>query len=192
MKKIILSAVTSACFLIPSASAESAFFVKANIAYSKLNKVKDIKSKNDVAFGVGLGYNYLDNARIDITLDHLVNPKFAGDNQTISGNINTLLFNFFVDVADISIAKIFIGAGGGMGRTEAKISGNQNSTNNGKAKAKYSTAYAMYIGTGIKFAPGTTAELTYSYRYLGETKEFKNENFKFKGQHLSAGIRFDL
>ena len=41
-----------------------------------MNKVKSIKSKNDIEFGIGAGYNYLDNVRLDLTFDHLVNPKF--------------------------------------------------------------------------------------------------------------------
>lgn len=193
MKKIILSAIASTCFLASSANAvESDFFVKANIAYSKLNKVKSIKSKNDIAFGIGAGYNYLDNVRLDLTFDHFVNPKFKSKDKTISGNINTLLLNGFVDLVDISVAKIFAGVGAGVGQAQAKISGDQNLANNGKAKQRYSLAYALYLGTGVEFAPGITAEVAYSYRSLGETKKLNGSDIKFQGQHLSAGLRFDL
>ena len=193
MKKIILSAIASTCFLASSANAvESNFFVKANIAYSKLNKIKSIKSKNDIAFGIGAGYNYLDNVRIDLTFDHFVNPKFKSKDKTISGDINTLLLNGFVDLVDISVAKIFAGVGAGVGQAQAKVSGDKDPKNNGKAKQRYSLAYALYLGTGVEFAPGITAEVTYSYRSLGETKKLNRSDIKFQGQHLSAGLRFDL
>lgn len=193
MKKIILSTVACACILTSGAQAvESDFFVKANIAYSKLDKVKSVKSKNDIAFAIGAGYNYLDNVRLDLTFDHFVNPKFKNNGKTINGDINTLLLNGFVDIVDISLAKIFVGAGAGVGQAQAKISGDATVANNGKAKQQYSIAYALYLGSAVEFAPGVTAELTYSYRSLGETKKLNNSDIKFKGQHLSAGIRFDL
>ena len=193
MKKIILSAIASTCFLTSAANAvESDFFVKANLAYSKLNKTSGAKSKNDIAFGVGLGYNYLDNVRIDLTFDHFVNPKFKSKSKTISGDLNTLLLNAFVDLADISLAKIFAGAGIGVGQAQAKISGDADPAENGKAKKKYGMAYALYLGTGVEFAPGITAEVTYSYRHMGETKKINGSDVKFEGQQLGAGVRFDL
>jgi len=193
MKKIILSTIFSTCILASSAQAiEHDFFVKANASYSKLDKARSAKSRGDVSFGAGIGYNYLDNVRLDLTFDHFVNPQFKDGNKTIKGDVNTLLLNGFIDLVDISIAKIFAGVGVGFGQTKATISGDTIAINNGKAKQQYSAAYALYLGTGIEFAPGITAELTYSYRALGETKEFNNSGVKFKGQLLSAGIRFDL
>jgi opacity protein-like surface antigen len=193
MKKIILSSVVGLCLLTPTANAvESDFFVKANLAYSKLDKAKGLKSKKDVAFGVGLGYNYLENVRLDLTFDHFINPKFASGNKSIKGNVNSLLLNGIVDIVDISIAKIFIGAGAGVGQTQATVSGDTIVANNGKAKQEYSVAYALYLGSAMEFAPGIFAELSYSYRYIGETKKLNNSDIKFKGQHLSVGLRFDL
>ena len=193
MKKIILSTIFSTCILASSAQAiEHDFFVKANVAYSKLDKARNTKSKSDLSFGVGVGYNYLDNVRLDLTFDHFVNPRFKNGKKIIKGDVNTLLLNGFVDLVDISIAKIFAGVGVGFGQTQATIAGDTVVANNGKAKQQYSAAYALYLGTGIEFAPGITAELTYSYRALGETKELNSSGVKFKGQHLSAGIRFDL
>ena len=193
MKKLILSTIASTFILASSAHAiENDIFIKANIAYSKLDKARNAKSKNDVSFGIGAGYNYLDNVRLDLTFDHFVNPQFKNGKKTIKGDVNTLLLNGFVDLVDISIAKIFAGVGVGFGKAQATISGDDVAANNGKAKQQYSAAYALYLGTGVEFAPGITAELTYSYRALGETKKLNDSGVKFKGQHLSAGIRFDL
>ena len=193
MKKIILSTIASIFILASSAQAiEHDFFVKANIAYAKLDKARSSKSKGDVSFGIGAGYNYLDNVRLDLTFDHFVNPRFKNGKKIIKGDVNTLLLNGFVDLVDISIAKLFAGVGVGFGQTQATISGDTVVANNGKAKQQYSVAYALYLGTGIEFAPGITAALTYSYRALGETKDLNSSGVKFKGQLLSAGIRFDL
>ena len=193
MKKIILPAIVSACFLVSSANAvENNFFVKTNMILSKLNKVNGFKSNKDIVFGIGAGYNYMDNVRFDLTFDHFVNPKLKGGGKTISGNINTLLLNSFVDLADISVAKVFIGAGVGFGQVQAKISGDEVKENNGKSKKKNSPAYALYLGASVQLAQNITAEITYSYRSLGKTKKINNSNVKFHGNHLGAGIRFDL
>lgn len=193
MKKIILSTLASTVILASTAqAAESDFFIKGNLAAVKLEKVKGAKSKKDFSFGIGFGYHYLDNVRLDLTFDHFANPKFTNGNRTISSNVNTLLLNSFVDLVDISIAKIFVGAGAGFGQAKADLKGDAIAANNGKARQQYSLAYALYLGSSVEFAPGITAELTYSYRSLGQTKEFNGSSLKFKGQQLSAGVRFDL
>lgn len=197
MKNRILSGFISIfvfviSFATNSFARENDFFFKANLGYSKLNKVHSYSAKRDFSFGVGVGYHYLNNVRIDLTFDHFIGPKWKKDNKTISGDANTFMLNGFVDLFDLSIAKIFTGAGAGFGYTKASFSGDPVAKNNGKVKANYSLAYAAYLGASVEFFPGATAELIYSYRHLGKTKEFQGSSIKFEGQNLAAGIRIDF
>ena len=66
MKKVLLTAAAVSVLATSSAYAmEDMFYVKANVGWSKLNKVDGFKSKNDVHFGLGAGYHVMDNARVD-------------------------------------------------------------------------------------------------------------------------------
>ena len=200
MKKILLTTAAVAVLATSSAYAmEDTFYVKAQAGWSKMAKSKGLKSKNDVSFGVGAGYHVMDNARVDLTFDHFVNPthkgKLDGLDTKIKGDVNTLLLNGFVDLFDADIAKVFVGAGVGVSQVKAKasatVAGVSLST---KAKQKYNLAFAGYVGTSYEFTPGVTGELTYSYRDMGKTKKFKNTTLTahYKGHNVGAGVRFDI
>ena len=193
MKKILLTTVATAVLASSSAYAtEGNFFVKANIGWTKMNKIKGLKSKNNAFFGVGAGYHVMDNVRLDLTFDHFVNPEFKKGGKKIKGEVNTLLLNGFIDLFDISIAKVFAGAGIGSAQVKAKKSGDPVPANNGSAKQKYNIAYAAYLGASVEFAPGMTGELAYSYRNMGKTKKLNGTDFDFKGHNVGVAVRFEL
>ena len=201
MKKVLLTAAAVSVLATSSAYAmEDMFYVKANVGWAKLTDHKDegakFKSKNDVHFGVGAGYHVMDNARVDLTFDHFVNPtfKYAEDkvNVKIKGEVNTLLLNGYFDVFSLDAMKVFVGAGVGLGQVSAKATSNM-STKTIKLKQKNTFAYAGYLGASYEFTQGVTGELSYSYRDMGKTK--KIEGYKavhFKGHHVTAGVRFDI
>jgi len=193
MKKILLT--TAAAVILSTSSvyaAEDAFYVKANVGWSKLTKIQGLKSNNDVLFGVGAGYYVMDNARVDLTFDHFVNPTHKKGNVKIKGNANTLLLNGYVDLFDIDAFKVFVGAGVGAGQVKGTKSGDPILANNGKAKQKTGLAFAGYVGGSYEFTPGVTGELAYSYRDLGKTKAVNNAKFAYRGHNVGAGIRFDI
>jgi opacity protein-like surface antigen len=195
MKKILLTTAAVAVLATSSAYAmEDTFYVKAQAGWSKMTKQKSMKSKNDVSFGVGAGYHVMDNARVDLTFDHFVNPTHKGkdvdgDNAKFKGEINTLLLNGFVDLFDADIAKVFVGAGVGVSQVKAKWSRDFPTI---KAKQKYNLAFAGYVGTSYEFTPGVTGELTYSYRDMGKTKKVNGNATHYKGHNVGAGVRFDI
>ena len=205
MKKILLTTVAAAVLASSSAYAmEDMFYVKANVGWSKLNKVKGLKSKNDVFFGVGAGYYVVDGIRLDLTFDHFVNPTHKGSRTIngvkvdgkLKGEVNTVMFNGYVNLFDVDAAKIFVGAGVGASQVKAKatatILGVSTST---KAKQKYNLAFAGYVGGSYEFTPGVTGDITYSYRDMGKTKKTKdlgNETFHYRGHHVGVGVRFDI
>lgn len=205
MKKILLSAATVATLASSCAyAAEDTFYVKGQVGWDKLNKIEGLKSKNNVFLGLGVGYYVMDNVRADLTWDHYFDPKHKGGNisieeegRTISGTTklkskaDTLMINGFVDLFDVSVAKVFAGAGIGMSMIKTKLS----LPNAEVASKKKNIAYAVHLGAATEFAPGVNGELTYSYRHMAKFKKNEDCDISFsalKGHHIAAGVRFDL
>ena len=197
MKKILLAAATVATLASSCAyAAEDTFYVKGQVGWDKLNKVKGLKSKNNVFLGLGVGYYVMDNVRADLTWDHYFDPKHKGtidgEKVKLKSKADTLMVNGFVDLFDVSVAKVFAGAGVGMSMISGKISDEDDSY---KIKKKNNFAYAVHLGAATEFAPGVNGELTYSFRDMGKFKKAKDSNVLFsalKGHHVAAGVRFDL
>jgi len=126
MKKILLTTAAIVALSTSSAQAiEKTLFAKINLGYSKLNKVNGAASNNNMLFGLGAGYHIMDNMRADLTFDHFISPTFKDGGKKIKGEINTLLLNGFIDIFDISIAKVFVGAGIGGSLVKATVSGDK-------------------------------------------------------------------
>jgi opacity protein-like surface antigen len=207
MKKFLLTAAAVATLATSSAyAAEDMFYVKGQVGWDKLTKVHGLKSKNGVFLGLGVGYYVMDNVRADLTFDHYIDPEHKG-NTSIDGiklhakvksRADTLMVNGFVDLFDVSVAKVFAGAGVGMSMISAKSNGhvlaNPNRKLEDKAKKKNNFAFALHLGASTEFAPGVNGELTYSYRDMGKFKKEKgHKSFGgLKGHHVAAGVRFDI
>ena len=198
MKKVLLTAAAVSVLATSSAYAmEDIFFVKANVGMSKLNKVKGLKSNNDIHFGVGAGYHVMDNARVDLAFDHFVKPTHKKGTEKYKGDINTLLLNGYFDVFNVDAMKVFVGAGVGLGQVKVKYTDSSDS-DSGTGKQNNTFAFAGYVGAGYEFTKGVTGELAYSYRDMGKTKKFKSKNgddmsaVHYRGNHVTAGVRFDI
>ena len=208
MKKILLAAATVATLASSCAyAAEDTFYVKGQVGWDKLNKIKGLKSKNNVFLGLGVGYYVMDNVRADLTWDHYFDPKHKGTisvngvnraNTKLKSKADTLMINGFVDLFDVSVAKVFAGAGIGMSMIKGKVTAPAQGATRAlseSTKKKNNFAYAVHLGAATEFAPGVNGELTYSYRDMGKFKKNKDNNVSFsalKGHHIAAGVRFDL
>ncbi len=208
MKKILLAAATVATLASSCAyAAEDTFYLKGQVGWDKLNKIKGLKSKNNVFLGLGVGYYVMDNVRADLTWDHYFDPKHKGtasvngvnvSNTKLKSKADTLMINGFVDLFDVSVAKVFAGAGIGMSMIKGKVTAPALDTVpaiSESTKKKNNFAYAVHLGAATEFAPGVNGELTYSYRDMGKFKKKKDSNLSFsalKGHHVAAGVRFDL
>ena len=220
MKKILLTAAAVSVLATSSAYAmENSFYIKANAGWSKLNEIKDsevlgkfkFKSNNDVHVGVGAGYHVMDNARVELMLDHYINPTHKASSTKngitksfkLKSDANTLLLNGFVDVFEVDGMKFFVGAGIGASHLKGKYTKNVTGApiaipeSSSKFKAGYKFAFAGYAGASYKFTPELTGELSYSYRNLGKLgkdKDFKDSDnpFELRGHHVTAGVRFDI
>jgi opacity protein-like surface antigen len=208
MKKILLAAATVATLASSCAyAAEDTFYVKGQVGWDKLNKIKGLKSKNNVFLGLGVGYYVMDNVRADLTWDHYFDPKHKGTasvngvnraNTKLKSKADTLMINGFVDLFDVSVAKVFAGAGIGMSMIKAKVTAPAQGAAvaiSESTKKKNNFAYAVHLGAATEFAPGVNGELTYSFRDMGKFKKNKDNKLSFsalKGHHVAAGVRFDL
>lgn len=208
MKKILLAAATVATLASSCAyAAEDTFYVKGQVGWDKLNKIKGLKSKNNVFLGLGVGYYVMDNVRADLTWDHYFDPKHKGttsvdgvsrSNTKLKSKADTIMINGFVDLFDVSVAKVFAGAGIGMSMIKGKVTAPAQGTApaiSESTKKKNNFAYAVHLGAATEFAPGVNGELTYSYRDMGKFKKKKDSKLSFsalKGHHVAAGVRFDL
>jgi len=202
MKKILLTTAAVLTLATSSAyAAEDMFYVKGQVGWDKLDKIKGMKSNNDAFFGLGVGYYVMDNVRADLTFDHYLNPNHKGTSTEqgvkhtgvkLKSQADTLMVNGFVDLFDVSVAKVFAGAGVGMSMISTKASATN--VDSVKYKKKNNFAYALHLGASTEFAPGVNGELTYSYRNLGKMKGPKNEKSvgTVKGHHIAAGVRFDI
>ena len=204
MKKILLAAATVATLASSCAyAAEDTFYVKGQVGWDKLNKIKSLKSKNNVFLGLGVGYYVMDNVRADLTWDHYFDPKHKGTtagipNVKLKSKADTLMVNGFVDLFDVSVAKVFAGAGIGMSMIKAKVTAPAQGAAvaiSESTKKKNNFAYAVHLGAATEFAPGVNGELTYSFRDMGKFKKNKDNKVSLsalKGHHVAAGVRFDL
>ena len=202
MKKILLTTAAVLTLATSSAyAAEDMFYVKGQVGWDKLDKIKGMKSNNNVFLGLGVGYYVMDNVRADLTFDHYVNSNHKGtatfNGTKLSGGklksqADTLMVNGFVDLFDVSVAKVFAGAGVGLSMISTKASATN--LDSVKYKKKNNFAYALHLGASTEFAPGVNGELTYSYRDMGKFKTPKDEISlgSLKGHHVAAGVRFDI
>ena len=111
----------------------------------------------------------------------------------------------YVDLFDISVAKVFAGAGVGLAQVKEKITVSYPAkayVGSTSTKKKNNLAYHLTLGAAAEVAPGVNAELSYSWRDFGKTKSQKKvagvdtggelSKTSYKGHHVLAGIRFDL
>ncbi|RUP42017.1 MAG: porin family protein [Acinetobacter sp.] len=199
MKKILLT--TAACAVLatsPAFAAEGDFYVGLNGGWAKMNKVNandnKFKSKNDAYVSAAVGYSIMDNARVGVTFDHFFNPEFTYNKTNFSNkyklDVNSLLVNGYVDLFDVSIMKVFAGAGVGFSRMSAKNSGTINGASfSTKIKANNYFAYTLRAGVSAEVAPGVYAEGSYGFNDCGKLKILKKQ---IQTHQVGGGVRFEI
>lgn len=199
MKKILLT--TAACAVLatsPAFAAEGDFYVGVNGGWDTINKINvnsdKFKSKNDAYITASIGYSIMDNSRVGLTFDHFFNPQFTHNKTNYSNkyklDVNSLLVNGYVDLFDVSIMKMFAGAGAGFSRMSAKNSVTTlGTTVSSKIKANNYFAYTLQAGVSAEVAPGVYAEGSYRFSDLGKLKTIKKQ---IQAHQVGAGVRFEI
>ncbi|CAK6888152.1 Putative adhesin RC1281 [Rickettsia helvetica] len=125
--------------------------------------------------------------------------------------IVSALLNGYVDFIDLSMFKVFAGAGVGAALVKEKVNiltktvANNNvissSNFSGTTKNKTNFAYQLSLGTSFEVAQGVKAELVYSWTDYGKSKtntknvagnKVKFGGTRYKGNNLMAGLRFNM
>lgn len=202
MKKLLL---TTAAALAISSSAFAdmdQFYLRGDVSMSKFDKLKAYgyshKTKfNSFGLDVGVGTNVMDNMRAELVYNHAFATKAKNTEHGVTSHVKpqaqALMLRGLVDVADLGMAKAFVGAGLGWAKTSAKYTQPKYSA---KAKAKNNLAWSAHVGLGFDVADGVKADVAYSFRDYGKTKAFGGKDAAGKAavrsHNLSAGVRFDI
>lgn len=222
IKKALLTTVAATAFSSSAMAHDvDTFYLKGNVGAQALEDVKvleglkKLKHDTNAFIDVGVGYYLMDNVRTDLTFSYYFNPEFSksdtedGDRikTKAEGKVYSLLLNGYVDLFDISVAKIYSGVGVGYASIKPKIKAS--GTDDGKQFAesfsvgkKNNFAYALYLGTKTEITPGIHLGVEYSWRDFGGTKR-KNvidsdgdsgiiKAHKYRGHHVAGGVTIDL
>jgi opacity protein-like surface antigen len=172
-------------------------------------------------FGVGVGYQFNNWFRADLTGEYRGNSSLHGldivnfngavigtDEYSGSKSEWLALANAYIDLGTWWCVTPFIGAGVGMSRNTISNFQDINTPNLSVAFAptasKWDFAWAVHAGVAYKVTPGFTVELAYRYLSLGDgvtgaltdyTGFTRGRTIQFKditSQDLRLGVRWEL
>ncbi|WP_039458894.1 outer membrane protein [Candidatus Jidaibacter acanthamoebae] len=184
MKKIVYGAVI-ASFLPLLASAEAYPYVRLDLGGALPTKLKgdayqSKKPNNSLAFGVGAGYKFDENFRVDLNYLRANNFKFShditDDNGTSSINqkmhSNIAMLNAYFDIGNYSGFTPYLTAGIGMAHNVAKdyIDVEKDTGFKIVQKGHKKNNFVWNIGAGASFqiVENTHIDIGYKFYHLGK------------------------
>jgi opacity protein-like surface antigen len=211
MKKILAATAIAVALSSSSAIAETdnMFYIGADAGALFMNQAKvagnKFKSKTSATFDAKVGYYVMDNTRVELAFGMPVSPELKlkgvqGSKGKLKGDVYALFLNGYVDLFDASIAKVFIGAGVGPSKVQAKTSITDSNGVASSAKSKNTTtfAYNVSVGASAELTPGVNVEYAYRWTDYGKSKAKKvngvsnNLAASFKGSNVVLGVRLDI
>jgi opacity protein-like surface antigen len=155
-----------------------------NVLYGSTAGLQKIDRGFDSApfFGLGVGYQFNDWLRVDVTGEYRGSANFHGLDIYPGGTDEyrarkyewTFLANVYADLGTWWCVTPFIGAGVGFSRNTIASFTDTNTVTQGVAFAddtsKTSFAWALYAGLAYKVTPNFTVELAYRYINLGNAQ----------------------
>jgi len=226
MKKLLLATAATAAFSY-SAAAEEMFYVRGDVGAAMQPKqtvnIFKFKSKAGATAEVGVGYYLMDNLRVEAAIAKPFGVKSKANTTTaavaaVPGGaaatpaftrnaklkINSTAFfvKAYVDVLDLSVAKVFVGGGLGLARTSAKASITSTAAAGTseiyKFKNKNNLAFTVGLGAGFDVAEGVKLDVQYAFRDYGKSKSLKISTgdiisgVKSRSHNVLAGLRIDV
>ena len=231
-KKIILlllasTSVTQFGLPVPVSFAQEQFYAAELLPYLRIdfgqshffpvkgspnavdNKKLHSTSNSIVSAGLGLGLNFGDKFRSDITwvrhLDPVLEKTKDGDIVKRKPLINAYFFNLYYEIASkVSIFNPYVGAGIGLARVSDDLSlslinnNNNLSRSSQKITGKNNFAYRFVLGSSFDLNESIKFDLAYNYHDYGKTKSTldsrKNQIGKthYKAHVVSVGLRFGV
>jgi opacity protein-like surface antigen len=132
-------------------------------------------------FGLGIGYQYNEWLRFDVTAEYRGRANFHGldiVNRTYTDEYHAsksewlFLANIYADLGTWWCVTPFVGLGLGFSRNTISSFLDVNTPNNGvafaAAESQWSFAWAIHAGLAVKATPNMTVELSYRYVNLGD------------------------
>ena len=204
MKKIVYGVVI-ASFLPLLASAEANPYVRLDLGGGFPTKLKgddyaNKKPNNSLAFGVGAGYKFDENFRVDLNYLRANNFKFSHDitvNNVPSAisqkfHSNVAILNAYFDVGDYNGFTPYLTAGIGMAHNVAKdyevVNKNTNVKETLKGDKKNNLAWNIGAGASFQVVDNTHIDISYKYYYLGKVTTSTNaiDNYGNNFDNLAA------
>jgi len=236
---LLLTLVGVLIFSVPNAYSQESFFDPPCLPYLRLDsgqahfaKVQgsnitgekvNLKSTSNliIGAGVGLGINFGDKFRSDITWVRHLDPvlKATNNNGEVVKRkplIDAYFLNLYYEIAsNVSIFNPYIGAGVGLARVRDNLSSSLIGTDDAsrairqaglynwqkssqKIFAKNNFAYKFVIGSSFDLNENVKFDLAYNYHDYGKTKSAldsrKNQIGKthYRAHVVSAGLRFGM
>jgi len=225
MKKVLLVAAATVALSTSVMADDNMFYLRGDLGMNKFQGFTDkvdsvkLKTKWDSGVDLGVGYYVMDNVRAELVWAHPFNveaKKSYTNNGIYSGSvkhkatIDALLVKAYVDVADLGMAKLFVGGGFGLSMIKEKATDNysypaysgfttaqaamQNppavagagsyaaGTGSGGASSKKSNtlAWTLGLGAGFDVADGVKVDAQYAYTDFGKTKSALDKNGSYE------------
>ena len=226
-KNIIVTLLSTSLLVIPSIAKAERYinpdilgYFRIDSGWSHFHNVKagdtgvaansKLKSNTSaiVGAGVGLGVNFGDKVRSDITWSRHLDPKLYADNQGNSVKRKPLIDAYFANLyyetgLELSVFHPYVGAGIGFAALKDTLSYSvttNNSSNKGNyiIRRKNNFAYKLILGSAFDLNDTIKFDLSYNYNDYGKTKgaytALGNQVGKthYRAHIISAGLRFGL
>ena len=168
-----------------------------------------LKSSNTpvVGAGVGLGINFGDKFRTDITWSHHINPKLKAARSygrvKCKPVIDAYFLNIYYELGNlVSIFNPYIGIGAGVATIKDNliIASRKNNIlgTSDLISRKNNFAYRLIIGSAFDLNKNVKFDIAYNYNDYGKTKSKINKSSNqvgkthYKAHIISAGLRFGM
>lgn len=208
MKKLILAKILCIGVILSDTAFASIgqFYLRGEIGANKMQDIKvngkKFSQSNAALYGGGVGYYFLENLRTDLVINFSNQESKYSSNSAPQYNIKakpkitTLMLTGYVDLFDLSICEVFVGAGVGLSQIKNKVTQTvyTNTTTVTSASNKTNNlAYQLVTGMAKKLTPNIKVDLAYSWKDLGSTKETSFvQSMHYKGHNITLGLRVDL
>lgn len=210
IKKLTIIILCNIALVADADDSNNKIYGKVNVGLFKLKDANTaslnnniIKGHRSIAADLALGYYFIDNTRLEISLNVPFTPKYRSSVYNDSNTnlelqhsnkpkIYAFLLSGYIDLFEpLDKFKIFAGAGIGVSRLQdnIKITGNNNTIYlNAIGKSK-TNLNLVYQGTaGVSYSLNNKIDLEIAYRYInyGNFQKLKTLNYSILNKTTGA------
>ncbi len=169
---------------LPMVELGSNWYLRGDFPYRMFSVPGASGPEDAAALGVGVGYQFSNWLRGDVTLDYQFGSRFgAGDNPDVASLklwSSALFFNGYVDIGTWYGVTPYVGAG---------IGAAYNHTDPG---AQWNFAYALMAGAAYHLSPNLSVDFGYRFADLGKGISLSNAPIEVYSHEFRVGFRYKL